>query len=156
MTHYLNDMKIRDIMITDVITIPITATYEEAARILFDKKINGAAVVDEKGRLAGMISEKDLFRVLYPFPQSYYNDPESYLDLEERESKASEIRNKPIAGFMSKNPVTIGPDVPVMHASALMLAKRVHRLPVIENGKLIGNVTRGLIYRAILKHEFGW
>jgi CBS domain-containing protein len=149
-------MKIRDVMVTDVITIPVTATYEEAARILYDHKINGAAVVDENGHLAGMISEKDLFRVLYPFPQSYYNDPESYLNLEERESKTSEIRNKPISGFITKNPVVIDPDVPVMHASALMLARRVHRLPVIENGKLVGNVTRGLIYRAILKHEFGW
>jgi CBS domain-containing protein len=149
-------MKIRDIMETNVISIPASATYEEAAKTLYEHKISGAPIVDPNGILVGAISEKDLFRVLYPFPQSFYQDPESYLNLEERENKITDIRNKSVSGFMATNPVVIAPDDAIMRAGALMLAKRIHRLFVVERGKVIGFVSRGLIYRAILKQKFGW
>lgn len=142
-------------METKVITVSPEATYQEVARLLYEQNISGALVMigDE---LVGVISEKDLYRVLYPYYKSYYESPESYTNLEMRESKAKEIQDKPIANFMTASPITVAPLDPIMKAGALMLARNISRLPVVENGKVVGIVTRKMIYRAIMKKNFGF
>lgn len=148
-------MKVRDIMETQVITLSPNTTYEEAARVLYENNISGAPVVDENNQTVGMISEKDLFKVLYPFYKSFYEHPEFYADNESRESKAKEIRGKKIEIFMSKDIATVTPDTPILTAGAVMLARGIHRLPVVEEGKIVGIISRKSIYRAILKENFG-
>lgn len=147
-------MKVRQVMEVNVITIPSGATYEEVARILYTHAVSGAPVVDSEGKLIGAVSEKDLFRILYPFYNSYYEHPESYTDFEARENKINEIRSHSVDTFMSKTVHTISPDEQIMRAGALMLAKGVNRLPVMENGKLVGVISRKHIYRNILKRHF--
>ncbi len=143
-------MKVRDLMESQIISIPETATYEEAARVLSQNKINGVLVLNESGKVVGIVSDKDLFRILYPFSTSFFENPELYLDLESREHKIEDVRQKPVSVFMTKIVHSIEPDVPIMRAGAIMLAKHVHRLPVIENGNLIGIITRSQIYGALL------
>lgn len=123
-------------------------------KILLTNKISGAPVVDEQDKLIGMVSEKDLFRILYPHFKSYYENPELYLDLEGRESKAQEIQSHRVETFMCQKVVTTTPDVLVMAAGAVMLAKGVHRLIVIEKEKIVGIITRRDIYHPILKQNF--
>jgi len=147
-------MKVRDVMQIDVITVPAGSPYEEVARILYRCGKSGAPVVDTDGNLIGTVSEKDLFRILYPFYKSYYASPESYADMEGRECKISEIRMHPVEVFMSRDVATVEPEAPVMRAGAIMLARGVNRLPVIENGRLIGMVSRSDIYRKILEQHF--
>lgn len=149
-------MKVRDVMRTDLVLVQKSSTYKEVAKILYDRKISGAPVVDETGRLVGVISEKDLFKVLYPYYKTFYATPQDYADLENRENKAQEVQDHSIEGYMTKDVVTIAPDEPIMSAGATMLARHVHRLPVVENGKLIGMVSRKSIYRAILQQKFGF
>ena len=149
-------MKVRDVMQMDVKTIPHEATYEQAAKFLNEHQLSGALVVDPSGKLVGVLSEKDLFRVLYPFYSSYYESPELYQDLESREMKMDEIRNHPVKKFMSTKLVTIDPEAPILRAGAIMLAQHVHRLPVLENGNLVGIIYREHIYRAILNQHFSF
>lgn len=139
-------------MKTNVITITKEATYEEAARILYENKLTGVPVV-ENDEIVGFISEKDLFRVLFPFYNSYYKHPEMYTDNEQRESKANDIRNHDIGRFMKKDVLTVGPDMPVLSAGALMLANGIHKMPVVENNKIIGIIDREIIYKAIFKDQ---
>lgn len=148
-------MKVRDVMELNSITIRHDATYEDVAKILYTHGISGAPVVDEAGNLLGMVSEKDLFKILYPFYKSYYENPEVYVDFEGRESKLEEIRGKTVEVYMSRDIVTIDPEAPIMRAGAIMLAKQIHRLPVVEQGKLIGIITRRRIYRTVLRHQLG-
>lgn len=145
-------MKVREIMSSDFISIPKDATYEQVFKLLNDNNISGAPVV-ENGRIIGIVSEKDLFRVLFPYYTSYYNNPELYVDYEERENKIDEIRNHKVEIFMSRDFVHIHPDDPVLRAGALMLAKHVSRLPVVENGKLVGMIWRRDIYKTILQRK---
>lgn len=149
-------MIVKNVMEKKVITIQKDASYYEAAKILYSNHISGAPVVDANNNLIGMLSEKDLFKVLYPFYRSYYDNPELYLDSESRENKANDIKDHKIETFMSKgNEInTVEPNTPVMRAGALMIAKHVHRLPVIDKGKLVGIVSREDIFRAILKRNF--
>ncbi|MCX6782143.1 MAG: CBS domain-containing protein [Candidatus Magasanikbacteria bacterium] len=145
-------MKVRELMDTKYITIPKGSTYEQVFKILYDNNISGAPIVDD-GKIIGIVSEKDLFRVLFPFYTSYYNNPELYVDYEERENKVDEIKNHKVDVFMSRDFVYVHPDDPVLRAGALMLAKHVSRLPVIENGKLVGMIWRRDIYKTILKRK---
>lgn len=147
-------MQVKDLMITDVITLPKTATYEQAAKLLYSRDMSGVCVVDEAGKLVGVISEKDLFRVLYPSYGSFYLHPEMYIDLEAREKKALEIRNQPIESYITRAPISVDPEMPILMAGAKMLAERVHRLPVVKDGKLVGVLTRSRVFNKILKENF--
>ena len=138
-------------MNTEVITIPEKSTYEETARILHENGISGAPVVDRKGRMIGFISEKDLLRVLYPYYRSYYKRPADYTDAEKREQKVKEIRKNTIIRFMKPKVHCIDVETPIMRIGAIMLARNVTKLPVIEKDSLVGIVSRGDIYRKILK-----
>jgi CBS domain-containing protein len=144
-------MRVRDVMETSVVTIPVGTVYRDVVRRLREGAFSGAPVVDEKGALVGIVSEKDLFRLLYPRYKSFYEDTDLYLDFEAREVKAEEIAKHPVEMFMTKEVWSVEPDMPIMRAGALMLAKGVHRVPVLENGKIIGIVTRGVIYRKIFE-----
>ena len=144
-------MKVKDVMDKKVFTLRNDATYEEAARFLAKKDISGAPIVDSENRVIGMLSEKDLFKALYPLYKNFYDNPELYVDYEARESKIEEIRNDTIEKFASKKVISVEPETPILRAGALMLAKGIHRLPVVQKGKLVGIVTREHIYRTILQ-----
>lgn len=137
-----------------VVTIPVGTMYRDVVRCLREGGFSGAPVVDEKGTVVGIVSEKDLFRLLYPHYKSFYENTDLYLDYEDREVKAEEIGKHPVEMFMTKKVWSVEPDMPIMRAGALMLAKGVHRVPVMENGKLVGIVTRGVIYRKIFESHY--
>lgn len=146
-------MRVKDILDPRVITVRRDTTYEEAAKILRDNEITGAPVVDNDGKLVGIITEKDIFKVLFPYYQSYYEHPEYYVDWEGREQKAKDIRTMKVEVFMSKGVSTVSPEDPIMRAGAIMLARRIGHLPVVENGQLVGVVSGTKIFRFVLKNQ---
>ncbi len=147
-------MKTKELMHSPVLTLPFDTTYEDAATFLLKSGIKGCPVVNESGDVIGMISDKDLYKVLFPYYRSFYENPESYTDPEKRESKIQEIRKNPIERFMSREVVSVSPDDPIMKVGAIMLARSIHRMPVMdENGKLVGIVTRGDIYKTIIENN---
>jgi len=144
-------MKVRDVMHNPVLTLAYDTPYEEAANFLLEKNIKGCPVVNDNGDVIGMISDKDLYRVLFPFYRSFYESPELYTDPEKRESKIEEIRKNPIERFMTREIVSVTPDTAIMSVGAIMLARGINRMPVMdESGKLVGIVTRGDIYKTII------
>lgn len=146
-------MKVRDVMIRQVVTISPETTYEEAARILYGNNVSGAPVVDVKGDLVGILSEKDLFRAMFPLYEEYLANPEAYRDQEEQEKRMNDLRYEPIKKFMRSPVVTVDANAPILRAGGLLLANGLHRLPVVERGKLVGIVTRENIFRRILQRR---
>lgn len=146
-------MKVKEVMKTSLITVKPGDTYGDVARLLNAHKISGVLVVDQSGKLVGVVSEKDLFRILYPLYKSYYENPEIYQDSEEREEKVQETLGHRVENFMSRNLVTVSPEMPIMEAGSIMLAKKVHRLPVVAGDRLVGIVTRKDIYSAVINHH---
>lgn len=138
-----------------VVTVPLGTTYADVMRMLRRHDISGLPVIGEGGTLVGIVSEKDLFRILYPFYESYYSNPEQYADHEEREKKAFTIKSHPVELFMTKNVFTVEPDMPIMRAGAIMMAKKIHRLPVVQEGRLVGIVTRRSIFQKIMELNYG-
>ena len=146
-------MLVRDIMETVFVTVPEDATYKQVAELLYSTKRGCAFVLDTAGSLLGLVSEHDLFRILFPYYQSYYLNPESYTDPKQREMKIEEVQDHPVSQFMCKNMHLATPDEPIMRAGATMLAKNIRRMPVIENGKLIGVISRRRIYHTLFEQH---
>jgi CBS domain-containing protein len=140
-------MQVKEIMTSEVVTVSTTDSVEQCAKLLQEHDISGLPVLDEAGKVAGMITEGDLIRrasrVKAPGYLEilggliYLGSPKKFVDELQRAMSLE-------AGqLMSKNLVSIKPDDTVEKAATLMVEKKISRLPVIdENGKLLGIVSR--------------
>ena len=149
----MDDLKVRDIMQTDVITVSPDATIRELAGILAEHKFSGVPVVDAAGRVVGMVSESDVIMQDAEFHFPYYIQflesviyLQSLAKFEERFRKTFGTK---VSEVMSDNPVKIASDASIHDAATLMADHRVDRLPVIDDERLVGIVTRTDIVRAI-------
>lgn len=142
-------------MKTNVVSVTSQMSCKEAAGVLLTHKISGAPVVDDAGKLLGVVSEKDLFRAIYPSQQEFIEAEGSYLDFEKLEQEAKGAGDKKVAEVMSSRLITATPNTPVLKIGAQMIASGIHRVPVVEGGKVVGMVSRRDIYSTILKDYFG-
>ena len=101
-----------------------------AARLLVDNNIGGAPVMDAGGASPAYLTEKDLMRVV--LNASYYAD-----------------YGGRVADYMTTTVETVGPDESVVAVAKRFLAKGYHRYPVLENGRLVGLVSRRDLLRAL-------
>lgn len=148
-------MKVRDIMDTNVITVTTETPYSEVVKTIYEHHMSGVPVVDEKGEPVGFVTDKDILRVMLPHYQSYYEHPEAYTKLEDRERKALDIQNHRARTFMRTFSMQVRPDDAVMKVLGMMLAKHMSRLPVINSeGKLVGVISRKMIFQAIIRENF--
>lgn len=143
-------MRIRDIMTTDVVTVPPELSLHDVARTLNEGGFSGLPVVDGAGRCIGVVSEADVL-VKQLGPQAPRRPIEWILGMrpdpeEERRRAAATAREA-----MSSPPVTVDPDRPVRIAADLMVRHGVNRLPVVDDGRLVGIVTRADLVRAYLR-----
>jgi len=148
-------MKVKEIMKTEVIRLNQNMSWREAAAMLLENNISGGPVVDDEGSLVGVLSEKDLFRGIYPSYEDFYKTPGAHLDFEKLEKEAGQVENKTVGNVMNKRLITASPDDPILKIGGQMVASGIHRVPVVdENKNLVGTVSRGDIYRAILANYF--
>lgn len=135
------------------VTVQAEAPVSEAARLLREKKISGMPVLDGE-KLVGVVSESDLLRLLsvdveegglwLPSPFEVFEVP--FRDLvkwERMHASLEEIPNKKVGNIMSHNLHEVGPDDSVQEAASIMTRHRINRLPVVEDGRMVGIVTRG-------------
>ncbi len=98
-------MKVREVMKPEVLAISPNNTYEDASRLMLHHKISGLPVVDDNRKVVGIISEKDLFRALYPSYAEFLSNPTSYHHREEQENEIESLRYTSISQIMTKNVV---------------------------------------------------
>lgn len=145
-------MKIKKVMKTEIHAIGPEATLKEAVAKLFEYNISGLIVVDQQNKPVGVVSEKDIYKTLYPSYNDFYNHPESFTKTEKQEKVIQENADLPVKNFMTSEVIKVRPDDPVMKVGALMLAHNIHRLPVVDDdGNLVGVVSRGSIYRNLFR-----
>jgi CBS domain-containing protein len=147
---------VRDIMTTDVVTFRSTDDVSEAMKILVEREIDGAPVVDSDGSVVGVMTTGDLIvkhsRLHFPtvlaiFGASLELKPK---DFDENIEKA--LGSK-VADVMSKPAITCDADATIEDAATIMHEKRVSRLPVVEGGRLVGIVSRGDVLRGMLANS---
>lgn len=145
-------MKVADVMRKGVVTVSPDATLRSACRIIFSGQIGGLPVVDKNGKLVGIVVEKDILSLFFPSMKEYTEDFTHARDFELMEDHIAENLNLPVKKFMSKNPLVISPQAPLLRAASTMIAKRVGKLPVVNSKKrLVGIISRGDIFRTIVR-----
>ncbi len=127
-------------MTRNPITIGPDASVVEASELMKQEKVHRLPVLDENKNLVGVISEKD---ILYATPS-----PASSLSIHEMAYLLSKLTVKKL---MSKNPVTISKDTPVEEAARLMVDQDLSCLPVVEDKKLIGIVSKSDMFKILLE-----
>jgi len=129
----LQSVSLRDYMLTNPVKVRPEDNIMEAMRVIIDNKISGVCVVDEAGNLIGILSELDCLRAVLG---AIYN-----------EAGIGSVRE-----FMSsENLVVAHPDEDIVDVAQDMLAKNKRRRPVVENGKLIGQITCRQLLAAVRK-----
>lgn len=148
-------MKVEKVMSKKVISLKADYTLKKAAQIFLKEKISGAPVIDENGKIIGLLSEKDIFRELYPSYDEFMECPGCFRDFEKMEKRVADLEKKKVKRFMSKDVLIADYDDPIMKIGALMLAKGYNRVPVVKDKKLVGLVSRREIYHNIFKEQLG-
>jgi CBS-domain-containing membrane protein len=141
-------MKIRAVMTRDVITVAPETPVREAARLMADHGVSGLPVVDAEGKVVGMVSEGDLIlrekpRARLPWWRAFFSDPEP---LAREYQKAVGLT---VAEVMTRRVISISPSLPIESAAAVLDQLKIRRLPVIENGRLVGIISRGDLVKAL-------
>lgn len=138
---------VKDIMTTDVIAVATGDSVELCAKLMQENNISGLPVLDEAGRVAGIVTEGDLIRRASRIKAPgyleilggliYLGSPKKFVDELQRAMSLE-------AGqMMSKNVISVKPDDSVEKAATLMVEKNISRLPVIdESSKLVGILSR--------------
>jgi len=149
-------MKVKEIMKKEVITVSPDTSFEEGVKLLFKSRISGMPVVNRRKTVVGLVSEKDFFRALHPSYQEYYESPISFTKFEELERDAlAKVKSLKVRDIMTQEVEAVSVNTPLLKIGAIMLAKHIHRLPVIDGRrKLLGIVSRRDIYRAIFRNAF--
>ncbi len=152
-------MKIKDVMNADVITCKPDDSVSTLASLFKENHISGMPVV-EKGSVVGIVSETDLLKLFkspgfpgglwLPSPLEVIELPIRNLVMHEELKKVLEnIKQKTVRSIMNRTVHSITPDDTLEEASGMMVKHKVNRLPVIENGKLVGIVARSDIIRGL-------
>jgi CBS domain-containing protein len=145
-------MKIRDVMNSEPVAIQATEAVSDAVRLLRTNEISGMPVL-EGDRLAGVVSESDLLRMLsveregglwLPSPLEVLEVPiRDLIRWEKLQAGAEEAGMTRVSEVMTKKVFTVSPEDSIEKVASMMVRHRINRLPVLEEGKLVGIVTRG-------------
>jgi CBS domain-containing protein len=139
---------VRDIMDAEPATVSPDASVEEVVRTLREHELPGVPVIDADGRLAGLVTEADLVlpddqgdlhlpHYINLFGGTVFLEPLGRFEDRLRKAFASKALD-----MMTTDPDTVEPDTSVQEAARLVHDSGHNRLPVVEDGRLVGVVTR--------------
>jgi CBS domain-containing protein len=136
-----------------VIFSPDTAIAQAAEKLL-SKGINGAPVLDENRKLLGIVCQSDLIiqQKKLPLP-SLFTILDGFISLtstKQIEKEVEKITATTVTHAMTPDPVTVTADTPIDEIASLMVDKKYHTLPVMEEGKLVGIIGKEDILRTIM------
>lgn len=143
-------MLVKDIMTTTVKTAKPTDPVRDIATIMCFNKISGLPVVDGEEKLVGMISEKDILHAMFPKLQDFIANP-STPDFEALEREYRDVVTLRVADLMTALVHKAEPDMPVLKAASIMFRNRIRRIPVSQNGLLLGIISIGDVHKAMFR-----
>lgn len=117
--------------LSNMVTFKPDQSIQDVISTIINKKIAGAPVLDDQQHLVGIISEKDCLRIIVD--QAYHNLP---------------AETRKVSDYMTVKVQTLSPKTNVVEAAVEFLNSPIRRFPIVENGMLIGQVSRRHILRA--------
>ena len=128
-------MRVRDLMTPRPATIVAEAPLGVALATMRERQIRHLPVLEDSGRLVGILTDRDLRRAMFARARSMHEAD----------------RDLMVQDAMSWAVVTIHPDDPLARAAAVMFEQRVGSLPVVEDGRLVGILTERDLLRALMR-----
>ncbi len=145
----------KDIMTRNVVTVKPDTSIEALASLLMEHHISGTPVVDEAGNLVGIVTENDLIsrnkRLHIPTVVSFL-DAAIYLESSKKfEQDVKRLTATRVGDICTKKVVTVAEDTSIEDIATVMSEKRVHLLPVVKAGKVLGIVGKRDVVKAIAR-----
>lgn len=147
-------LKAQDIMTREVITVTPETGIQELARRFVETRVSAIPVVNERGRLEGIVTETDLVSQDKPLHIPtvisifdwvlYLESPKAF------EEEVEKITAQKVGEICTREVITCGPETPVSEIAALMSEKKAHLIPVVdEDEKILGVVARLDVIRSV-------
>jgi len=147
-------LKVKDIMSKKPITVSPETEILHATKLLLENRINGVPVVDEAGKLVGILCQSDLIAQQKKLPvPSFFTFLDGLIPLtsmKQLEKEVQKIAATTVAQAMTPKPVSVSPDTGIEAVAALMVDNNFHTIPVVEEGKLVGIVGKEDILRTLM------
>lgn len=143
-------MKARDVMVSPVITVKPYASIGEVAKTFVERRISAVPVVDDQGKLVGIVSEGDLLHRSESGTER--QRPWWLLALTGDETLAEEyvkVHGRKVADVMTRSVITATPDMPLHELATLLEKNSIKRVPIVKDGQLVGIVTRANLVQAV-------
>jgi CBS-domain-containing membrane protein len=143
----------QDIMTREVITVKESATVRELASLLLTSNISGAPVIDDAGRVIGVVTESDLI-----FQNKKVHLPTAFAILDafvflerpgKMEQEFKKMAGARVGDICSRKLVSVTPETGLEELATLMAEKKIHTLPVMAAGSLVGVIGKSDIIRTI-------
>ena len=144
----------KQLMTTAIISVTPETSVKELASILASNKISGVPVLDSAGALVGVVTENDLIdqgkklhipTVITILDSFFFLESTDKMDKEMKK-----IAGATVADICSTELITVGPEASLEEIATIMAEKRVHTLPVMDDGQLIGIIGRRDIIQALI------
>ncbi len=146
------ELRAKDIMTKDVITVKKDHTVNQVIEILMDKNISGVPVVNDEDQVIGIVTEGDLiYRSKKLEIPRYFTILDSYIFLDNTKKMEEQIRKMVgyrVEDIMTKDVIVVDKEDTLEEIATVMTKKSVNRVPVVADAKLVGIVTRRDIIRA--------
>jgi len=142
-------MLVHDVMSTGLVTVKKTDTVRSAVVKMMTRHYGAIPVVEEDARLVGIVTLRDVLLPLFPNYGDYIHDNVHSRDFVEMEEGYPEALGGKVEEIMSRNPLTISACAPILEAASYMGLKNFRRIPVVDQGKLVGMVSIGDINRGL-------
>ncbi len=144
-------MIVADVMTRNVLSVAPDSTIESAAKLMLQRGISGLFVVDADGRLAGVVTEGDLLRRDELGTQRHRPWWLRLLVSPGRQAADfTRAHGRKVRDVMTEDVVTVDDDSPLDEVAELMEQHRIKRVPVTEDGKVVGVVSRADLLRALV------
>jgi CBS domain-containing protein len=134
-------MKVLELMGPKVITVGPETPLRDILPIMLRYHLNDILIVDSEQRLAGIVTFSDLCRKLLPTEKELMEHEEYIMTPQSMEDRVRDIVSISVDQIMTKDVISVSPDLEVLQAGATMIARRVKQLPVVRDNKVIGIVS---------------
>jgi CBS-domain-containing membrane protein len=143
-------MLVRDVMVAPVITVKPSTTVKDIAELFLEKRISAAPVIDSQERLVGIVSEGDfLHRVEADTERRHSWWLRGFIKNDTLAAEYVKSHGLKASDVMTRNVVTASPRTPLHEVAAVMEKNAIKRVPILENGQLVGIVSRANLVQAV-------
>ena len=143
-------MKARDIMVSPVITVKPSSSVREVAKIFLERRISAVPVVDDHGKLVGIVSEGDL---MHRAETGTERKRSWWLQgLTGDETLAAEYvkaHARKVVDVMTRRVIIASPDTPLHEIAGLLENNSIKRVPIVKDGQVVGIVSRANLVQAM-------